>query len=324
MRQRAMAARALAVFCAALLGPGAAAVAKDSPRREVRDLHYGDVLFQFFQDDYFDAVVRLEAARDFGRLPNHAAEAELLAGGMYLSLGLYSEADRIFNRLLAGSLDRSVADRAFFYLARIGYQRGHYEQAARNLARIQGPLPGELEPERRLLESNVLMALGRYADAAAALKVWDDESSWAAFARFNLGVALVRSGDSAQGRMLLESVGNAAGGLGGAALAQGSREPRARFRVASGALGRGGRGSPEPRQARRTVHEPGVARSWLGGDRRRASRSRAGPLAGAARPAAARFVRAGVAARGAVRVCPACLERSGRAALPAGRAVLRS
>ena len=209
MRQRAMAARALAVFCAALLGPGAAAVAKDSPRREVRDLHYGDVLFQFFQDDYFDAVVRLEAARDFGRLPNHAAEAELLAGGMYLSLGLYSEADRIFNRLLAGSLDRSVADRAFFYLARIGYQRGHYEQAARNLARIQGPLPGELEPERRLLESNVLMALGRYADAAAALKVWDDESSWAAFARFNLGVALVRSGDSAQGRMLLESVGNA-------------------------------------------------------------------------------------------------------------------
>ena len=77
-----MAARALSVFCAALLGPGAAAVAKDSPRREVRDLHYGDVLFQFFQDDYFDAVVRLEAARDFGRLPNHAAEAELLAGGM--------------------------------------------------------------------------------------------------------------------------------------------------------------------------------------------------------------------------------------------------
>lgn len=208
MRQRAMAARALTVFCATLLGPGAAAVAKDSPRREVRDLHYGDVLFQFFQDDYFDAVVRLEAARDFGRLPNHAAEAELLAGGMYLSLGLYSEADRIFNRLLAGSLDRSVADRAFFYLARIGYQRGHYEQAARNLSRIQNPLPGELQPERRLLESNVLMALGRYAEAATALKVWDDESSWAAFARFNLGVALVRSGDSVQGRMLLESVGN--------------------------------------------------------------------------------------------------------------------
>jgi tetratricopeptide (TPR) repeat protein len=209
MRQRAKAATGLVAVCAALLGSGAAAAAKESQRREIRDLHYGDVLFQFFQDDYFDAVVRLEAARDFGRLPNHAADAELLAGGMYLSLGLHAEADRIFNRLLAGSVDPSVADRAFFYLARIGYQRGHYQQAARNIAQIRGPLPGELEPERRLLESNVLMALGRYAEAAAALRVWDDESSWAAFARFNLGVALVRSGDSVQGRMLLESVGGA-------------------------------------------------------------------------------------------------------------------
>ena len=204
---RATAASALATCCVGL-AIAQAAVAKDAPRREIRDLHYGDVLFQFYQDDYFDAIVRLEAARDFGRLPNHAAEAELLAGGMYLSLGLHQEADLIFNRLLAGSVDRAVADRAFFYLARIGYQRGHYQQAARNLARIGAPLPGELEPERRLLESNVLMALDRYADAAAALRGWDDESSWAAYARFNLGVALVRSGDAAQGRMLLESVGN--------------------------------------------------------------------------------------------------------------------
>ena len=211
MRHRATAATAL-VACCAVLVPAPGAVARDAPRREIRDLHYGDVLFQFFQDDYFDAVVRLEAARDFGHLPHHAADAELLAGGMYLSLGLHAEADRIFNRLLAGTVEPAVADRAFFYLARIGYQRAHYEQAARNLARIQGPLPDELEPERRLLESNVLMALGRYADAAAGLRVWDDESSWAAYARFNLGVALVRSGDAAQGRMLLESVGSAPAG----------------------------------------------------------------------------------------------------------------
>src|SRR5262245_35907160 len=210
MRRRATA--AVAACGAALLGLSAAALAKDAPRREVRDLHYGDVLFHYYQDDYFDAVVRLEAARDFGRLPHHAAEAQLLAGGMYLSLGLYAEADRIFNRLLDGDVDPSVASRAFFYLARIGYQRGHYEQAARNLARIASPLSADLEPERRLLESNVLMALGRYADAAAALRTWDDESSWAAYARFNLGVALVRSGDATQGRMLLESVGTGAAG----------------------------------------------------------------------------------------------------------------
>src|SRR4029453_17236885 len=128
------------------LGQAQPAVAKDASRRKVRDLHSGDVLFQFYQDDYFDAVVRLEAARDFGRLPHHAAEAELLAGGMYLSLGLHAEADRIFGRLLTDGVEPAVADRAYFYLARIGYQRGHYEQAARNLARAGGGLPGAVEP----------------------------------------------------------------------------------------------------------------------------------------------------------------------------------
>ena len=93
------------------------------------------------------------------------------------------------------------------------------------------PLPGELERERRLLASNVLMAQGRYADAATALKDWDDESSWAAYARFNLGVALMRSGDLEQGRMLLESVAVARRGLGGRALAQGPRQSRARVRL---------------------------------------------------------------------------------------------
>src|SRR5262245_14466159 len=176
-------------------------------RHEVRDLHYGDVLFHFFQDDYFDALVRLEASRDFKRLPNSAEEADLLAGGMYLSLGLHVEATRIFDRLLSGTAPPPVADRAHFYLARIGYQRGYYDEAARSLARIGAALPAELEPGRRLLASNVLMAQGRYADAAAALQNWNDGSQWAAYARFNLGVAVLRAGDPAQGRQLLEAVG---------------------------------------------------------------------------------------------------------------------
>jgi hypothetical protein len=175
----------------------------------IRDLHYGDVLFHFFQDDYFDAVVRLEAAEDFGRLPNHAGEAELLAGGMYLSLGLHTEASRIFNRLLAGPVPQAVSDRAHFYLARIGYQRGYYEEAAGNLRRIHGALSGDLEPERRLLASNVLMALGRFDEAATALAGWEDGSSWANYARFNLGVALIRSGAPDRGKPMLEAVGAA-------------------------------------------------------------------------------------------------------------------
>jgi len=179
------------------------------PPGKVRDLDYGDVLFHFFQDDYFDALVRLEVSRDLNRIEHHSAEAELLSGGLYLSLGLHAEASRIFNRLLAGPVPQSVSDRAHFYLARIGYQRGYHAEAWRSLERIRAPLPGPLESERRLLASNVLMAQGRYSEAVGALQPAADDD-WAPYARFNLGVAMVRSGSAEEGRRLLESVGTMA------------------------------------------------------------------------------------------------------------------
>jgi hypothetical protein len=201
----------------ALLAWGGGAVATESsggpaadlpPPAKIRDLDYGDVLFHFFQDDYFEALVRLEVAHDLGRMPDHASEAALLAGGLYLSLGMHTEASRRFERLLAGPVPQSVSDRAHFYLARIGFQRGYLAEANRSLARIRGPLPGDLESERKLLAANVLMGQGRFADAAAVLDGWSDTGSWADYARFNLGVALVRSGEAARGRQLLESVGS--------------------------------------------------------------------------------------------------------------------
>ncbi|HEX9853123.1 MAG TPA: hypothetical protein VGA68_08915, partial [Woeseiaceae bacterium] len=41
----------------------------------VKDPHYGEVLFYFYQEDYFPAIVRLMAAQSQTRLPNHDAEA---------------------------------------------------------------------------------------------------------------------------------------------------------------------------------------------------------------------------------------------------------
>jgi hypothetical protein len=214
MHQRLSTARLYALCIFLVLGAAVAwTVQADEPSRDapaptqVRDLDYGDVLFHFFQDDYFESIVRLEANRDFDRLQHHAVEAELLAGGLYLSLGLHTEAERIFDRLLAGPVAPAVRDRARFYLARIGYQRGYYEAALRNLGLVEQPLPGKLEPERRLLEANVLMGLGRFGEAAKRLESWSETGGWSNYARFNLGVALVRAGDTARGRQFLEQVG---------------------------------------------------------------------------------------------------------------------
>ena len=48
----------------------------------VQDLHWGDVLFYFYQGDYMQALTRLGASHDFNRLTHHTVEAELLKGGL--------------------------------------------------------------------------------------------------------------------------------------------------------------------------------------------------------------------------------------------------
>jgi len=118
------------------------------PAVQVQDLHYGDVLFHFFQDDHFDALVRLAAYRDQGRLAAQARDAELLRGGLYLSLGQHREAREIFERLLADpSTPPEVRDRAWFYLGKVLYAAGLYEESDRALRQGGGTL-GEVRNRR--------------------------------------------------------------------------------------------------------------------------------------------------------------------------------
>jgi hypothetical protein len=177
----------------------------------VHDLAYGDVLFHFYQGDFLGALVRLDAADHFGRLEHHAAEARLLKGGLYLSLGEHDEAGRIFESLLAAGAAPSVRDRAWFYLAKVWYQREYVDRAAAALASIGDALPAEFEPERRLLTAEVAMSQGRDDEAIAALADWEGTRGWSAYAKFNLGVALVRVHRLDDAARLLDEVGQMEG-----------------------------------------------------------------------------------------------------------------
>src|SRR5690349_549608 len=66
------------------------------PETTIQDLHYGDVLFYFYQDDDFEAITRLNAYEQWGLLSHHHDESQLLLGGLYLSLGLHNEAGKRF------------------------------------------------------------------------------------------------------------------------------------------------------------------------------------------------------------------------------------
>lgn len=206
--------RLAGLFLLVLACAVSAATTSGQPRRgesqEIKDPHFGEVLFYFYQRQYFSAITNLMTARHFERLSHHGNEAELLLGGMYLSYGLHRQAGEIFQRLIDAGAPAAIRDRAWFYLAKIRYQRGYPVEAQDALARILGILPGELEDERQLLHANLLMERKEYRQAAEALARMRGNSAWAVYGRYNLGVALIKAGDVDNGAVFLEKVGREA------------------------------------------------------------------------------------------------------------------
>jgi tetratricopeptide (TPR) repeat protein len=177
------------------------------PPHPVQDLHYGEVLFYYFQNDYFDAITRLLAAQELNRMPHSEGEAELLLGSLYLSLGEHVEAGRIFEQLLAGKTSETVRNRAWYYLGKVWYQRGYLENAERALRQVSNKMEPRINAERYMLLAQLLMRQGRYDEAITALKAWKGAPDWTAYAQFNLGVALVRLNRLPDAVPFLDAVG---------------------------------------------------------------------------------------------------------------------
>jgi tetratricopeptide (TPR) repeat protein len=182
--------------------------AKDGPDPiVVKDPHYGEVLFHFYQEDYFPAIVHLLAAQKQDQLEDHAEQAELLKGGLYLSYGHHLEAARIFEDLLADNTAPDVRDRTWYFLAKIWHQRGYLDEAQRALDNLSDRLPDNLRRETQMMRAQILIDAGQYSDAIALLQQWKGRTEWSAYARFNLGVALVRSGDVDAATSILDDLG---------------------------------------------------------------------------------------------------------------------
>ena len=202
----------LLVFC--VYGQGVYAKTSASEVREVRDLHYGMVLYEFYQENYYSAAVNLITAQAQKRLEHSDNEARLLLGGLYLSYGLHKEAEEIFQNVIDEGASAPVRDRAWFFLGKIRYHKQLFSEAEAALNRVGNSLDELLQEELHTLRSNLLMAQKKYPEAVQSLlrtadgKKRDfDDLGDANYVRFNLGVALIRAGEEQEGRKLVEQVG---------------------------------------------------------------------------------------------------------------------
>lgn len=170
---------------------------------------------RFLKDDgrYRSALIELlDLLKDAPAAAAAPAELQSLLAECYLGFGLSRAAETAYRQLAAGVPGSPSQVRAQLELARFEYQRGYLEAAAQRLPQLAGPWPAALRDEWRHLQTNVLLAQGRYAETVTLLAGAADPNSLGDLPlelRYNLAVALIKSGREKEGRLQLNLLGTA-------------------------------------------------------------------------------------------------------------------
>ncbi|HEY7638578.1 MAG TPA: tetratricopeptide repeat protein [Steroidobacteraceae bacterium] len=201
-----------------IVGCGLAAVlaAGSCAGRDLRDLYFGEALYQANQGHYFEALERLDAELALHKgvdepqrdsLQFHIGEAEFSVGDFELYYRMHRRAGRAIKAVLEGAVDESVRNEAAYRLARIHFQKDQAEDALQALDRIGGKVPLAIRDDVEFLRANVYMALGRPADATTVLKRLQGAQSLTGFAAYNLGIALLQEGHEQDAIAQLDKAG---------------------------------------------------------------------------------------------------------------------
>jgi Tetratricopeptide repeat len=198
------------------VGLALAAVVAPSPAADLRDLYFGEALYEAYQGQYFDALERLDAELaqhqrvdepQLDSLQYHIRQADFSVGDFELRYRMHLRAGRAIKQVLDADVDQPVKNDAAYRLARIEFQNDQPEDALHALERIQGTVPDNIRDDVEFLRANVYLALGRPADAADVLKRLQTAQSLKGFAAYNLGIALLESGHGAEGLRQLDKAG---------------------------------------------------------------------------------------------------------------------
>ncbi len=165
----------------------------------IKDLRYGESLFNYYQDKYFSALTNLMIADAKQPITNQGDDPELLKGGLFLAYGLHNKAHDIFTKLINANLPVYTRDRAYYYLGKSFYKKSYYDRAVSALSSVTNTLPDNFNDERLHLLSNIYLRRKEFDKALHLLDKYSDENEWPYYALYNIGVALIREKKYAEG-----------------------------------------------------------------------------------------------------------------------------
>ena len=208
--------RLFVVFITGLMFAVSSAMAGTSAPKALKDLYFGEALYYAFQQDWFDAIARLdtELAQHRGldepkldTIYYHINHAEFAVGDFELAYRMHLRAGRAITAVIEGNVEEPVRNEAIFRLAKIYFQKDQPVNALYAVERIQGVVPPNIRDDLSFLRAQILMANGRFSEAAQILRDLRDAKSLKGFNTYNLGIALLRDGKKQEGRRYLDLTG---------------------------------------------------------------------------------------------------------------------
>lgn len=206
----------LIVLLTTLLIAVSSAMAGSSDPKALKDLFFGEALYDAFQGEWFEAIARLdtELEQHYGldeperdTLHYHINQAEFDVGDFELAYRMHQRAGRAITAVIEGNVEESVRNEAIFRLARIYFQKEQPVNALYAVDRISGRVPPNIIDDLAFLRAQILMANGRFAEAADIFKKLQDVESLQGFSTYNLGIALLKEGKALEGRQYLDRCG---------------------------------------------------------------------------------------------------------------------
>ena len=182
------------------------------PVTPLPDLYYGTVLYDYYQDDYQQALLDALIVERRGAVGNDPVRLQLAKGSFAFADGMFAMAEQTFASVGDGELTPLDKMRLSFHLAREDFRRQDWAGVERNLVDIDLGKSwlghDRTHPEVEFMRAEVATQNGDFAGAQNAITRIDPKQAFRAYALFNLGVAERAAGQLEQAEQAFTTLGS--------------------------------------------------------------------------------------------------------------------
>lgn len=170
---------------------------------DIENISFSHAYSYHQQGDSLTALSLMLASREMKHLGEDESDIELFLAARLAEMGVVGEALRIYHSIADHADSVRMQDTAWLEYAKLSHQLGRHKEALKALAKIKKSMRGGQQQERLLIQAHAYLAAGNVKDAVKALPKISDDSLWAMYQYFNIGVELIERHRSKHGALVL-------------------------------------------------------------------------------------------------------------------------